>query len=118
MPDDMREIVTLDQMNRIFLVMAIAGPFLGAAIGACLRGRTGARVGALIGLLGLANLALWELYNLITDALGLDTVKNLLVQLALFVCLGVCAGLVIGRSLRKREANYTPEAPDAPGPRS
>lgn len=112
MPDDMRELVTLQQMNWFFLALAIGGPVIGAAVGASLRGRKGARTGALYGLLGLLNLALWEVYNLITDRLGLDTVKNLLVQLALFVLLGVGAGLWIGRFLRRRGTDDAPAVPD------
>ena len=42
MPDDMRELVTLQQMNWFFLALAIGGPVIGAAVGAGLRGRKGA----------------------------------------------------------------------------
>ena len=43
-------------------------------------------------LVGGGNYALWTVYNAITDRLGLDTVKNLLVNLALFVFIGILAG--------------------------
>jgi len=60
-----------------------------------------------IGLLvGGGNFALWTLYNAITERLGLDTVKNLLVNLALFVVLGVVIGLGVGRYA----ANKAPES--------
>ena len=50
--------------------------------------------GLVIGMLvGAGNFALWTLYNTITDKLGLDTVKNLLTNLCLFVVLGVVIGV-------------------------
>ncbi len=50
--------------------------------------------GLLIGVLvGAGNFALWNGYNAITDKLGLDTVKNLLTNLCLFVVLGVVIGV-------------------------
>jgi hypothetical protein len=104
--DDMREIVTVEQMDRLFLVLAIAAPIVGAAIGAALARRDkpgpGALRGLLIGLLGPANLVMWKVYNALTDRMGLDTVKNLLVQLGLFVGLGVVVGLAAGFVMRNR----------------
>lgn len=103
--DDMREIVTVDQINRWFLLLAIAVPVLGILIGAAAGARHGllkqsALKGLIVGLLGPLNLVLWKLYNTITDRLGLDSVKNLLVQLGLFLALGTVAGLIIGRFWR------------------
>ena len=50
--------------------------------------------GLLIGVLvGAGNFALWNGYNAITDKLGLDTVKNLLTNLCLFVVLGAVIGV-------------------------
>jgi len=105
--DEMREIVTLEQANSLFLWIAIAAPIIGILVGAGVgarRGNTGrASVrGFVIGLLGPANLVLWNIYNLITDRLGLDTVKNLLVNLSLFVALGIIAGIIAGRYYRAR----------------
>ena len=54
-------------------------------------------LGLVIGLLvGVGNDALWTVYNAITDHLGLDTVKNLLVNLGLFVVIGIAAGISAG----------------------
>ena len=54
--------------------------------------------GLCVGLLvGVGNYALWTVYNAITEKLGLDTVKNLLTNLGLFVLLGIVIGLVAGR---------------------
>lgn len=50
--------------------------------------------GLVIGLgVGIGNDVLWTVYNAITDKLGLDTVKNLVVNVSLFVVLGVIIGL-------------------------
>lgn len=104
--DEMREIVTMEQVNALFLALAVAGPVLGLLIGAAVGARRGqagrgAVNGLLIGLLGVLNLALWKLYNALTDRMGLDTVKNLLVNLTLFVGLGIAAGLVFGHLARR-----------------
>ena len=109
--DEMREIVTVEQVNAAFLALAIAGPLLGAAIGAFAGQRKGdlkggLKRGLLIGLLGPLNLLLWNVYNLLTDRMGLDSVKNLLVQLALFIVLGAAAGFALRR--RPSRANETP----------
>jgi hypothetical protein len=105
--DDMREIVTVEQVNRLFLLLAFAGPVAGLLIGAALGARRGsaargAIVGLLVGALGILNLGLWTLYNALTDRMGLDSVKNLLVNLALFVGLGIAAGFGLGRLARRR----------------
>ncbi len=114
MPDDMREIVTVEQVQRLFLLLAIALPVLGAAIGAAWGARRGnaasaARSGLLVGLVGPANLLLWTIYNAITNRLGLDTVKNLLVNLTLFAIIGIGAGLLAARGTSKKAG--TPAAP-------
>ena len=46
----------------------------------------------------MGNLILWRIYNVITDHLGLDTVKNLFVNMALFVVIGVIIGVVWART--------------------
>jgi hypothetical protein len=99
--DDMREIVTVDQVDRLFIGLALAAPLAGLLVRSLVRRlggrrREGALVGWLIALLGPLNLILWHVYNAITNHLGLDTVKNLLVNLALFLALGCAAGLALG----------------------
>jgi hypothetical protein len=104
--DDMKESLTVEQMDRLFLALAILAPLLGAAIGALIGRRSnvgrGALKGLLVGLLGPANLVMWKVYNALTDRMGLDSVRNLLVQLGLFVALGVIAGLAGGWYARSR----------------
>lgn len=115
--DEMREIVTVEQVDRLFLLLAIAAPLIGAAVGAA-AGRSrgsagrGAAQGFVIGLLGPANLLLWKVYNALTDRMGLDTVKNLLMQLGLFIALGIIVGLVAGYVSRSRAGAETAGALD------
>jgi hypothetical protein len=103
---DMQEIVSVEQVHRLFLIVAVVLPVVGMAGGALLglrRGnvRRGVLQGLLLGILGPVNFALWLVYNAITDRLGLDTVKNLLVNLALFVVLGIVTGIVAGMIMRR-----------------
>jgi hypothetical protein len=107
--DEMREIVTIEQMDRLFLLLAIAAPIIGALLGAALGRKKGRAhqvycvvIGLFVGLLGPLNLILWKVYNAITNHLGLDSVKNLLVNLTLFAALGIGAGLAAGYMARKR----------------
>jgi len=105
--DEMRELITVDQANRLFLAIAVAVPVFGLLFGTVLgarsgNARTGALRGLLVGLFGPINFVLWKVYNGITDRLGLDTVKNLLVNLGLFIGLGIAAGLAYGYLTRNK----------------
>ena|SRR5438552_9792914 len=105
--DEMREIITVEQANGLFLILAIAAPIVGATGGAILGWRRSqlqslALRGFLFGLAGPLNLVLWKIYNRITDHFGLDTVKNLLINLALFAALGMTAGIIAGRYYRRK----------------
>lgn len=98
----MKELIDERQAHLLMLAVLVLAPLLGLAWG--LRaGRRGLGLG--LGLaVGAGNFALWTLYNAVTDRLGLDTVKNLLVNLGLFVGLGVVAGAVWG--LRAARAHH------------
>ena len=114
MADDLKEIVTVEQIDRLFLLLAVGGPIIGAAVGALAGKKSGTsaksiKLGIVIGMLGPANLVLWKVYNAITGKLGLDTVKNLLVNLGLFITIGVVAGLTIAYLNRKSEAGIGSE---------
>lgn len=100
----MQEIVTTEQVEALFVALAVAGPFVGAGIGWA-RGRR-ALIGLLWGLLFTANWILWCVYNAITNRLGLDTVRNLLVNLALFIAVGAIAGYVVALRTRRRDISY------------
>lgn len=118
---DMQEIVSVEQVHRLFLILAVALPLLGLAGGALLGVRRkdlrrGIAQGLLLGILGPVNFALWLVYNSITDRLGLDTVKNLLVNLALFVTLGIATGIVVGIVMRRGDAGEPKESlAESPG---
>lgn len=98
----MQEIITRQQVDSLFLALAVAGPLIGAGIG-WFCGRR-AFTGLLWGLLLSANWVLWLIYNALTDRLGLDTVRNLLVNLGLFVTLGAVVGCVAAIRWRRRNA--------------
>lgn len=100
----MQEIITAKQVDALFLVLAIAGPIVGAGIGWAKNRR--ALTGLLWGLLLTANWLLWRVYNAITDRLGLDTVRNLLVNLALFAVLGAVAGYLAALRAKRGSASY------------
>jgi hypothetical protein len=95
----MSELIDLAAVERWFTVMAVILPILGVGMGAALQSR-GGRPGALltglmIGLLGPANWLLWRIYNRIEDHYGLDSVKAMLINLALFAALGLIVGTAI-----------------------
>jgi hypothetical protein len=101
----MDELVNLAVVERVFLSLALLLPFAGLAAGAAWgAARSQARVGAIqgfiAGLLGPLIWVLWKLYNAIEDHYGLDSVKGLLINLALFICVGLIAGLLGRRVFR------------------
>ena len=105
----MRELVDLAAVERLFGLLALLFPILGVGIGAALQFRAhrpGAlRTGILIGLLGPVNWLLWKIYNAIEDHYGLDSVKAMLLNLALFAALGITVGIGVqcsGFGVRKR----------------
>ena len=72
-----------------------AAPIIGLVWGALAKQMV--RGGTYGAILGVGNFIMWNVYNAITNRLGLDTVKNLLVNLALFIVLGIIAGLLMRR---------------------
>lgn len=105
----MKELIDAHQAQMLMIAVLIAAPVIGLVWGAVVK-----RIvpGLLIGLaIGIGNFALWTVYNAITNSLGLDTVKNLLVNLALFIVLGVIIGGVIGARSRRNGSAGDAEAP-------
>ena len=87
----MKELIDERQAYLFMLAVLIAAPLIGLIWGVLTKRLVrGLAVGLLV---GVGNYALWTVYNAITDKLGLDTVKNLLVNLVLFVVIGIVAGL-------------------------
>ena len=102
---DMQELVTVEQAERVIQALTYALPaagiVLGALVGALRKhvGR-GALLGLICGLSGPAIWLLWRMYNGIVGIYGLDSVRGLLVNLALFVAIGLIIGLAIGAGRR------------------
>ena len=97
----MREIVNLESLNHLFAVLAIVLPLMGLIVGVGWgtgrgQARQGAVMGMCVGALGTLNWLLWLAYNAITSRLGLDTTRNVVVNLAFFVVAGLALGMGIG----------------------
>jgi hypothetical protein len=104
---DSGELVNLALVEQVILILAVGAPVAGLLLGliwGALRRRPvpGALQGFSAGLLGPAVWALWRMYNAIEDHYGLDSVKALLINLALFVAIGVTLGTAIGWWRRRR----------------
>jgi hypothetical protein len=103
----MKELITIEQANRIMLLILIAAPAIGLIWGAVAKRAVAYLLYGL--LIGGGNYAMWTIYSAITNKLGLDTVKNLLVNLGLFIVVGIIIGVTIGRftSVKTTEENTT-----------
>jgi hypothetical protein len=108
----MRELVELSAVERLFGLLAVALPIVGLGIGAAIQfgaRRPGAWArGLLVGLLGPANWLLWRLYNGIENRYGLDSVKALLLNLAIFAALGVAIGIGLRYSVFGARKGFVP----------
>lgn len=97
--DDMREIVTREQVETLFRVAALVGPLVGLVIGALVAKAGSSRQlvwrGLAIGLVATLNYGLWRMYLAIADRLGMDTVRNLLLNVVVFAVLGVVGGVIL-----------------------
>jgi drug/metabolite transporter (DMT)-like permease len=118
--DDMRELVSIEAVERLFVWLAVAGPVAGVFAGVLLglrRRRVGpyAVRGMLFGLLGTVNWALWKMYSALTEHFGLDSVQNLLINLGIFLTLGLCAGVIYGLVSRKHAGASSGAAATAGG---
>jgi len=105
----MKELITTEQAARVIAILAIALPMAGLLIGViagAVRRRTArdALLGLLCGLSGPAIWVMWRVYNGIIGRFGLDSVKGLLVNLALFLVAGVVIGLAAGVVRRRMTA--------------
>ena len=108
----MEELVTVEQANRVIAILSIALPLTGAAVGALIGARRrrvglGLLVGFLCGLPGPGVWALWKMYNGVVGIYGLDSVRGLLINLALFVGIGIVVGLGLGLARRQRRSGQT-----------
>jgi len=115
----MKELIDEHQAHLLMLAVLLLALLVGLAWGVWTK-RVGQ--GLLLGaLVGAGNYALWTVYNAITERLGLDTVKNLLVNLGLFVLIGVVVGVGAGLLVvkgRGRQAIQGREHGDMAGDRA
>jgi hypothetical protein len=114
-----KELVTTEQAEHALrlaaLLLPLAGVLAGALVGVWRRRLPGhARVGLLVGLSGPAAWLLWRMYNEIEDRFGLDSVKGLLVNLALFAAIGTVAGIAVGGVLARRRRPGNSREPVTP----
>ncbi len=90
----MKELIDPHQAHLLMLGVLVLAPLSGLVWGYFAKRLP---FGLVVGLLaGIGNYVLWTVYNAITAHLGLDTVKNLLVNLGLFVVVGVVIGISVG----------------------
>lgn len=87
----MKELITIQQANAIVLTLSCLLPLAGLITGYVLKRPikglcTGTASGSLL-------YALWYVYNRLTDHFGLDSVKNLEINLAFFILVGLGAGI-------------------------
>jgi hypothetical protein len=90
-----KELITRGQADALFGAVLALGLVLLLVAAVVARGRGKSPLLAALAFGGPPTLVglLWRLYNAITDRIGLDTVANLLVNLALFVVVGVACGV-------------------------
>jgi len=101
----MREIVSPEQAEAIVRALAVAlvgaGVVGGAVASAFVRPRRAApSAGGLIALAGGLVYVLWAIYDAVIARLGLDSVKALLINLGIFVIIGVAYGVLAARVWR------------------
>ncbi len=112
----MKELINLHQAHLLMLGVLALAPLVGLIWGyAAKRLPLGLAVGVLV---GGGNYALWTVYNVITQKLGLDTVANLLVNLGLFVAIGIAAGVGAGLYSARRQPILGGDNGDVAGDRT
>lgn len=95
----MKELISEQQFNHIVNLLAIGGPAAGIIIGFVMSrirrsGLADIIRGAAVGALGIANWILWKVYESITAQFGLSSTRNLLIQLGVFIVIGITIGIV------------------------
>lgn len=95
------------RLNMFFLVLLFAGPpvciLSGYIIGKIRKTeRSSLIIGIICGVFTALVAILWQVYNLIMNHYGLDSVKALLINVFLFLSIGVLTGLCL-RKINSRE---------------
>jgi hypothetical protein len=102
----MRELIDLPSVERAIRLLAVGLPAFGLLAGliagaARRRVVSGGLAGLGVGLAGPLLWLLWLVYNRITDHYGLDSVKGLLVNLAVFLGVGIVLGVCLAFGRRR-----------------
>lgn len=116
----MQELITDRQAETLFLFLLFIGLLVGmlAALFARRRGQNPWIAAISLGGPPILLWAMWRIYSAITDRLGLDTVRNLLVNAVLFVTVGAFCGVALALILRRGRDDTVPangsDPPDGP----
>ncbi|HOK53779.1 MAG TPA: hypothetical protein PLU88_02910 [Armatimonadota bacterium] len=104
----MKELITVAQADMILRILAIVGPILGITLGPMIgcakkRPKSGIVWGLITGFSGTAMYGLWRFYITTGEGFGYSSIANLIVQLLLFIVLGIGAGAAIQTLLNGQE---------------
>ncbi len=96
----MKELIAPESVEKALLFVAVCAPLVGVVVGTVLGAherRAAPRIvaGAVIGGLGTVVFGMWHVYGAITNRLGLDSLANMGLQLALFAMFGAALGLAM-----------------------
>jgi hypothetical protein len=102
----MKEIITEKTFVTILTVAAVALVVMGAAVLVGWRKRPGGtRTGVMLAAAGPLLWLLWLVYGGIVQHFGLDSVKGLILNIAIFVIAGAVIGILLGLWQRKQQAS-------------
>jgi hypothetical protein len=109
-------ILNESNINRLIAAAAIILPLGCIAFYIILRRRLAAQPAgkvwvAAIGIFGPLVWVLWHVYNAIENAYGLDSVRGLVINLVLFIAVGVIFGLMLRLWRNRAIAKSTSESP-------
>jgi hypothetical protein len=95
--DGTREIVDAAQVGMALAALSGVGLVLAIVLLTTAKAKkaAGALKGGLLGACAVLLYPMWLIYNAIEDALGLDSVAGLLINLALFAVVGIAVGMVL-----------------------
>jgi len=104
-----------DLIETFFIALLFLTPLSALLIYVLFRKRvhkfeTFSKILILIGLIGPVNLILWSVYNTIENHFGLDSIVALIINFAIFVCIGLAAGLLLRRWLRGKSFSQTSDS--------
>jgi len=110
--DDTKELIDARTVRLAMMAIGVGGPILGAAAGAvvgAIRRVPSAYLmrGFGVGLLGSVCYLMWLIYNAVIRRLGLDSVAALLLNLGIFVVVGIAIGILLALVTSRRRPART-----------